>query len=114
MKESWIGRETSISFVDHFLFDFDITDSEEDFVKSSEINEWIIEQDLGITVQKFTNELKKHCILNNFTNVKNKVKKDNGRTFHVWYGVKNMRAAVFLKFCAFIIQGFDFWMNVSY
>ena len=38
-KESWIGRETSVTFVDRFLFDFDITYSEEYFVKSSEINE---------------------------------------------------------------------------
>ena len=57
-KENWIGVAANISFVGKFLFDFEITDNEEDFIKSSEINEWIIQQELGITVQKFTNELK--------------------------------------------------------
>ena len=89
-KENWIGLAADISFVGQFLFDFEITDDEGDFIKSSELNEWIIQQDLGITVQKFTNELKKHCVLKNFSNVKSKLKKLNGRPVTVWVGVKRI------------------------
>ena len=79
-----------ISFVGQFLFDFEITDQEEDFIKSSEISEWITQQVLGITVQKFTNELKKHCILKKISNVKSKLKKLNGRPVTVWVGLKRI------------------------
>ena len=89
-KENWIGIADNISFVGQFLFDFEITDQEEDFIKSSEISEWITQQVLGITVQKFTNELKKHCVLKNFTNVKSKLKKLNGRPVTVWVGLKRI------------------------
>ena len=90
-KENWIGNAESISFVGQFLFDFEITDDEEDFIKSSEINEWIVQQELGITVQKFTNELKKHCILKKFSNVRSKLKKLNGRPVTVWVGLKRIK-----------------------
>ena len=40
-KENWIGIAESISFVGQFLFNFEITDQEEDFIKSAEISEWI-------------------------------------------------------------------------
>ena len=97
-KENWIGVAANISFVGKFLFDFEITDNEEDFIKSSEINEWIIQQELGITVQKFTNELKKHCILNNFSNVKSKTKKINGKALHVWEGLKSLTFSNYTSF----------------
>ena len=89
-KENWIGIAADVSFIGKFLFDFEITDNEDNFIKSSDINEWIIQQDLGITVQKFTNELKKHCVLSNFSNVKSKTKKLNGRAVQVWLGVKRI------------------------
>jgi hypothetical protein len=73
-KENWIGVAEDISFLGKFLFDFEITDNEGDFIKSFDLKEWIIQQELGITLQKFTNELKKHCVLKNFTNVKSKLK----------------------------------------
>ena len=77
-KVSWIGAASEMNFISKFLLDYEITGNEEDFIKSSDINEWIILQDLGITVQKFTNELKKHCVLKNL-NIKNKLKKINGK-----------------------------------
>ena len=72
-KEIWIGIPEDISCVGNFLFDFD---NEDDFIKSSEINEWITQQELAITSQKSINELKKHCVLNNFINVKSKNKEN--------------------------------------
>ena len=39
-KENWIGVAEDISFVGKFLFDFEITDNEDDFIKSSDLNEW--------------------------------------------------------------------------
>ena len=89
-KENWIGFAEDICFVGRFLCDFEITDQEEDFIKSSEISEWITQQVLGITVQKFTNELKKHCILNSFSKVQSKMKKINGRAVKAWFGVKRL------------------------
>ena len=51
-KESWIGAASEMNFISKFLLDYEITGNEEDFIKSSDINEWIVQQDLGKTVQK--------------------------------------------------------------
>ena len=87
-KENWIGTSTDLNTVSSFLCDFEITNSEDDFIKSSGIEEWIIHHELGITLQKFANELKKHCVFQNFQNVFNKYKKVNGKTLKVWFGLK--------------------------
>ena len=44
------------------LREFERTNNEEDFLKSSDIKEWIKHHTFGITHQKLTNELKKHCV----------------------------------------------------
>ena len=68
-KEDWIGEADDLNYVSKFFKDFEITNNENDFVKSSDINNWIVLNKLGITLQKFTNELKKHCVLENMDNV---------------------------------------------
>ena len=86
-KENWIGDATEMNFIQKFLLDYEMTGNEEDFIKSSDINDWIGLQGLGITVQKFTNELKKHCVLQNL-NISKKLKKINGKPCVAWFGIK--------------------------
>ena len=47
-KENWVGIAEDISFVGNFLFDFEITDNEDNFINSSEINECIINKNLAL------------------------------------------------------------------
>ena len=87
-KEEWIGNSEEIKYVSQFQADFEITNDEADFVESACIENWLKSKDLGISMKKFTAELKKHCSLKGLDNVYNKVKKIKGKSPMVWVGMK--------------------------
>ena len=62
-KENWIGQESELNFIAKFSNEFEITNDTNDFTTSSEINAWIISMDIRLSYQKFSNELKKHCVV---------------------------------------------------
>ena len=96
-KENWIGHSSELNFISIFSNEFEITNDATDFTMSSEIDAWIISKDLGISYQKFSNELKKHCVLQNLDNVKIKDKKLNGKGMKAWFGIKKIPISLFGK-----------------
>jgi len=69
---------------------FEITNNEKDFVKSTDISEWIIEYSVNSEYSKFIKLLKEHSELNNLCNVQSKVKKINGKSARIWLGIKKI------------------------
>ena len=55
---------------------------------SKEIEDWLIKEKIGITMTKFTMELKKYCKLKKYSNVESKAKKFAGKSKVVWLGIK--------------------------
>ena len=85
-KKEWI--ETTCNYIEKFLENFEITNSEDDFVRSKDIEEWIKESKLGITMTKFGIELKKHIEMKKYDKIINKYKKIEGKSVMCWFGIK--------------------------
>jgi len=85
-KEDWIGTE--IGCIPAFLQDFEITNKEEDFVRSSDIQDWLEQGKFGITMKKFGMEMKQYILKNKLGNVDNVTKRVNGQLKQVWIGIK--------------------------
>jgi phage/plasmid-associated DNA primase len=86
-KRDWIDQE--IGALPSFLRDFEITNNVEDKTPSSDIQDWLIDKKLGITMKKLGMELKPYLIKNKFDKVENKVMKDdNKKCVRVWVGIK--------------------------
>ena len=85
-KQEWITTDNNV--IDTFKNDFELTNNENDFVKSSDIEDWIKQKTLGITMMKFSSEMKKYAIINKLENVYNKVKKVKGKSPMCWFGIK--------------------------
>ena len=65
-----------------------MTNSDTDFVRSRDIEEWIKEYKLGITMTKFGLELKKYIAMKRILNINNKQKKSEGKGVMCWIGIK--------------------------
>jgi phage/plasmid-associated DNA primase len=85
-KKDWIDQE--IGALPSFLQEFEITNKVEDKVPSSEIQEWLQDKKLGITMKKLGMELKPYLIKHNFDKVENKVVSMNGKKIQAWLGIK--------------------------
>lgn len=87
-KEDWIG--TDVGCLPSFLQEYEITNDEKDFVRSSEIQDWLELGKFGITMKKFGMELKQHILKNKLDNVVNILKKINGKPYQIWKGIKSI------------------------
>ena len=87
-KKAWIKE--SEGFLVTFFKDFEITSNENDKVKSSDIDEWIKQTKLLVSMTKFSIELKKYMIINNFDKVYSKDFKVFGKTTKWWVGIKRL------------------------
>jgi len=87
-KKDWIAQDKSP--IETFKFEFDITNNKEDYVLSEDIQSWLDNKKLGITITKFGKELNKYALLNKFENVESKNKKVNGKVKKAWYGIKSI------------------------
>ena len=67
--------------------DYEITNDANNYVKSNDIKSWLEQKKFGISMEKFSKELKKYCSINHFENVDNKYKKIGGKSIRVWCGV---------------------------
>jgi hypothetical protein len=74
------------SIIELFLNDYEITNNEDDFIKSNDIEEWL--KPLKISITKFGMEMNKYININQIKNVYSKDKKINGKTKKVWIGIK--------------------------
>jgi hypothetical protein len=80
-----VGAE--ISIIDSFKADFEITNDEEDYVKSSDVDEWLVRGKYKVSMTKFGLEMNKYVKINNLENVKTKLKKLK-KPIRVWSGIK--------------------------
>jgi len=71
-----------------FQNDFEITNDPDDFIKSADIEEWIKQIKLGITMTKLGRDLNKYAELNKLENVMSKAKKIDKKTVQCWIGIK--------------------------
>ena len=77
-------------FLVTFFKDFELTRDEKDFVKSSDIEEWIKQSKIGISMMKFAIELKKYLTINKIENVFVKDRKVGGKNSKWWIGMKRL------------------------
>lgn len=85
-KKEWI--ETTCNYIEKFLESYEITDNEENYTRSRNIEDWIKDNKLGITMTKFGIELKKYIDMKKCENVLNKYKKLEGKSVMCWFGIK--------------------------
>lgn len=85
-KNDWVQQEKSI--VDTFKDEFEITDNKDDFIRSSDIQIWLDNNKLAITMTKFGVEMNKYANLNKLENTKSIQKKIGGKGMKVWTGIK--------------------------
>lgn len=83
-----IVGENGDDLITKFLKDFEVTNAVGDYVRSSQIVEWLKGSKVSIT--KFSVEMKKYAVLKNLENVFSKDKKI-GKTFKVWQGIKLLK-----------------------
>jgi phage/plasmid-associated DNA primase len=87
-KKDWV--QESEGFLVTFFKDFELSQDEKDFVKSSDIEEWIKQTKIGISMTKFAIELKKYLTINKIENVFVKDRKVGGKTSKWWVGIKRL------------------------
>lgn len=88
-KQDWIGTEATC--LSKLCEDYEITDNADDYALSSDIENWIKENKIGISMKRFGMDMKLHCVRNKYVNVASKVKKINGKTPQVWVGIKKIQ-----------------------
>jgi hypothetical protein len=88
-KEEWVGEEANC--IKSFLNDYEITNDANDYVKSNDIKFWLEQKKFGISMEKFSKELKKYCSINHFENVFSRQKKVCGKNIQVWNGINIIR-----------------------
>lgn len=89
-KTEWVGDQSDNTCINKFLESYEITNNVEHYTKSSDIDVWIKENKLSISVTKFVMELKKYCSIKKYNNVESKNKKINGKVPKVWIGIKKI------------------------
>jgi phage/plasmid-associated DNA primase len=87
-KEDWIGTE--VGCISGFLRDYEITNNVDDYVRSSEIEEWIEQGKYGLTMKKFGMEIKQYTMKNKMENVLSSQKKIYGKAIRIWLGIKHI------------------------
>lgn len=87
-KKDWV--EQDIGALPAFLQDFEITNNIEDKTPSCDINDWLLDKKLGITMKKLGMELKPYLIKNNFDMVENKFVSIRGKKQQAWTGIKQI------------------------
>jgi hypothetical protein len=87
-KRDWVDDDGDI--ISKFINDFEITNNQDNYIPSKDIEYWITENKLGISMKKFGVDMKKYCAKNKLDNVYSKDKKINGKSVMAWFGVKKI------------------------
>lgn len=85
-KREWIEPENNI--VASLLNDFEFTNNSEDFIKSQDLQDWLTNNNKGISIKRLSIDLKKYITKHKLDNVVNKVKKVGGKSNICWFGIK--------------------------
>ena len=76
-KDDWIGDNVENNVITRFLQEYTITNESDDYLPSRDIDAWMKDSNLLITMTKFGIELKKYCKIKKCNNVEVKQKKIN-------------------------------------
>jgi hypothetical protein len=85
-RDDWAPQDANL--IEIFNNEYEFTNKIEDYITSDTLQAFIDRSKLNISIKKFTNELKDYCQNKNYNNVYPDVKKVNGRSTRVWYGIK--------------------------
>ena len=88
-KDDWIGESSDpiVAFTDNY----EITNNPDDYVESCDIQKWIDEEKLGITMKKLGVDFKAYIVNNKHDKVEiGKKKRVDGKPTRVWTGIKEM------------------------
>ena len=86
-KKEWVS--TDANPVETFITDYEFTNNMDDYVKSSDIEYWLTQKKLGISICKFTAELKKYASSHKYE-ISNKCKKIGGKVSMCWFGIRQI------------------------
>jgi phage/plasmid-associated DNA primase len=89
-KTEWVGEDSNNNCINKFLENFEITNDNNDFIKSNEIEYFIKENNLSISITKFMISFKKYCNIKKYNNVESKIKKIGGKSIRGWIGIKKI------------------------
>ena len=88
-KREWVTE--SPSCIDAFNGFFEITNDPTDFITSAEVQRWLAEAEIGVTMVKLGKEIKTFCEKNGHTNYINKPKKISGKLVQCYIGIRERR-----------------------
>ena len=86
-KKEW-GLDEEATCISKFINQFEVTDVATDYIRSSEIQYWLEQNKMGISMVKFTMDLKEYASKNKLKNIVRGDKKISGKTHKVWYGIR--------------------------
>ena len=89
-KTEWVGEDSFNNSINKFLENFEITNNDNDFIKSNEIDFFIKENNLTLSIKKFTMDLKKYCNIKKYNNVESKQIKIKNKAIRGWSGIKKI------------------------
>ena len=101
-KDDWIGESSDpiVAFTDNY----EITNNPDDYVESNDIQKWIDEEKLGITMKKLGVDFKAYVVNNKHDKVEiGKKKRVDGKPTRVWTGIKEMGDDVVPK-CKIVVE----------
>lgn len=87
-KKDLIETTTEKNPLNILLRDYEITDNVTDYVKSSELQNWLDAKKLGISITRLGRELNKYAIINKLENLHTGEKKIAGKKNRIWFGIK--------------------------
>ena len=88
-KENIVEQKNDLIVIPKFLEDFEITNNENDFTKSDDIQIWLTDNEYkNISMKKFSLDLKRYTTINKYENVNVKIKKINRICVRCWIGIK--------------------------
>jgi hypothetical protein len=87
-KKDWIGTE--VTCLSRFLEDYEITNDVSDYIRSSEIEGWLVQKKTGVSMKRFTMDMKQHTIKNKLVNVVSNQKKISGKPVRILCGIKRI------------------------
>ena len=101
-KDEWVGESSDpmIAFIDNY----EITNNPDDYIESNDIQKWIDEEKLGITMKKLAVDFK------TFANNKHdkveigKKKRVDGKSTRVWTGIKEIGGDVVAPVCKIAVE----------
>jgi hypothetical protein len=85
-KNMWVSQEKSI--IDTFKQNFEFTNDPNHYTISKDIEEWMKQERLMITMKKLGIELAKYCAIHKLDKIESKPKKLRGVLKQVWLGIR--------------------------